>query len=43
MAGRFGTFAENHALMVLVLLELAVLALFGRRGSGGRRARGEEE
>jgi hypothetical protein len=39
---RFGSFAENHALMVLVLLELLMLAMFGRRGVGGRR-RGEEE
>jgi hypothetical protein len=31
-----GTFAEEHALMVLVLLELAVLVFMGRRGVGGR-------
>ncbi len=32
--GKFGSFEENHGLMVLVLLELAVLALLGRRGRG---------
>jgi cbb3-type cytochrome oxidase subunit 3 len=32
----FQGFAEEHALMVLVLLELAVIVFFGRRGVGGR-------
>jgi len=32
--GRLGDFTEAHALMVLVLLELAVLTLLGRRGRG---------
>ena len=40
MSTKFGSFAENHALMVLVLAELLVLGFFGRRGVGGRR--GEE-
>jgi hypothetical protein len=39
--GRFGSFAEEHGLMVLVLLELAVLVLLGRRGVGGRASGGE--
>ena len=36
-----GDFAEEHALGVLVLLELAVIVLLGRRGSGGRASGGE--
>lgn len=32
--GKLGTFEESHGLMVLVLLELAVLALLGRKGRG---------
>ena len=32
--GRFTNFEESHGLIVLVLLELLVLALFGRRGRG---------
>lgn len=39
--GRLGTFAEEHALMVLVVLELAVIVLFGRRGVGGRAGAAE--
>lgn len=31
---RFGSFEESHGLMVLVLLELLVLALLGRKGRG---------
>lgn len=44
MRGRFsfGQFAEEHALMVLVVLELFVIVLFGRRGVGSRRGGGEE-
>jgi hypothetical protein len=38
---KLGGFAEEHALMVLVLLELAVIVLFGRRGVGGRTSAGE--
>lgn len=35
--GRFAQFEENHALMVLLILELIVLSVFGRRrrGEGG--------
>ena len=32
--GKMGSFEESHGLMVLVLLELALLALLGRRGRG---------
>lgn len=32
--GRLGSFEESHGLMVLVLLELGLLALMGRRGRG---------
>jgi hypothetical protein len=39
--GKLGGFAEEHALAVLVLLELAVIVLFGRRGVGGRASGGE--
>ena len=31
---KFGSFSEEHGLMVLVLLEFALLALLGRRGRG---------
>ena len=31
---KFGSFSEEHGLMVLVLIELAVLALLGRKGRG---------
>lgn len=31
--GRFGQFGEDHALILLLLLELGMLALFGRRTS----------
>lgn len=35
--GRLAQFEENHALSVLLILELVVLAVFGRRrrGEGG--------
>jgi hypothetical protein len=42
MSTRLGTFAENHALMVLLLVELAMLAGLGRRGTGRRSSGGEE-
>lgn len=32
--GKLGTFSEEHGLMALALLELAVLALLGRSGRG---------
>jgi hypothetical protein len=37
--GRLGAFEESHGLMVLLLLELAVLAILGRKGFG--RSEGE--
>jgi hypothetical protein len=32
--GKLGSFSEEHGLMVLLVLELAVLALLGRKGRG---------
>jgi hypothetical protein len=35
MGSKITGFAENHGLIVLILLELGVIAMFGRR-KGGR-------
>lgn len=32
--GKLGTFGEDHALMVLILAELGLIALLGRRTRG---------
>lgn len=42
MLGKLTTFGEDHTLIVLLLAELAMLGLFGRR-STGRRSAAEEE
>jgi hypothetical protein len=41
MFARLGTWSEEHGLMTLLLLELGLLALLGRRSRGGRSEGGE--